>query len=182
LAAILLPVFASARENARRSSCQNNLKQIGTAVAAYSQDYDELMPCTTLPAGVGWETGVYSYLKSQNVFHCPDDVNIGKQSYAGNQFISTGGTVFSAGGTNLAIITSPTTTFEVVEYANGTALPTATTGADLVSNGTTWSAVVHGGSKGSDYVFCDGHVKYFQSIQPDAAIGVDKTKNWAVNQ
>jgi len=29
LAAILFPVFARARENARRSSCQSNLKQMG---------------------------------------------------------------------------------------------------------------------------------------------------------
>ena len=41
LAAILFPVFARARENARRSSCQSNLKQIGLGMLQYSQDYDE---------------------------------------------------------------------------------------------------------------------------------------------
>lgn len=41
LAAILFPVFARARENARRSSCQSNLKQIGLAAMQYSQDFDE---------------------------------------------------------------------------------------------------------------------------------------------
>lgn len=44
LAAILFPVFARARENARRSSCQSNLKQIGIGIAQYTQDYDEKMP------------------------------------------------------------------------------------------------------------------------------------------
>jgi type II secretory pathway pseudopilin PulG len=44
LAAILFPVFARARENARRSSCASNLKQIGLALAQYAQDYDERMP------------------------------------------------------------------------------------------------------------------------------------------
>ena len=44
LAAILLPVFASARERARQSSCLNNLKQIGTAILTYNQDYDEKFP------------------------------------------------------------------------------------------------------------------------------------------
>lgn len=33
LAAILFPVFARARENARRASCQSNLKQIGLGIS-----------------------------------------------------------------------------------------------------------------------------------------------------
>jgi prepilin-type N-terminal cleavage/methylation domain-containing protein len=41
LAAILFPVFARARENARRASCQSNLKQMALASAQYTQDYDE---------------------------------------------------------------------------------------------------------------------------------------------
>lgn len=41
LAAILFPVFARAREQARKISCVSNLKQIGTASMMYAQDYDE---------------------------------------------------------------------------------------------------------------------------------------------
>ena len=41
LAAILLPVFSTAREKARQASCANNLKQVGTAVILYAQDYDD---------------------------------------------------------------------------------------------------------------------------------------------
>jgi prepilin-type N-terminal cleavage/methylation domain-containing protein len=41
LAAILFPVFGRARENARRSSCQSNLKQLGLGIMQYTQDYDE---------------------------------------------------------------------------------------------------------------------------------------------
>jgi prepilin-type N-terminal cleavage/methylation domain-containing protein/prepilin-type processing-associated H-X9-DG protein len=44
LAAILFPVFAKAREKARQSSCNSNLKQIGLAVLQYVQDYDEKFP------------------------------------------------------------------------------------------------------------------------------------------
>ena len=44
LAAILFPVFGRVRENARRSSCQSNLKQLGLAVSQYLQDYDEIYP------------------------------------------------------------------------------------------------------------------------------------------
>ncbi|MBW3625681.1 MAG: DUF1559 domain-containing protein, partial [Armatimonadetes bacterium] len=49
LAAILFPVFAKARERARRSSCGNNLKQIGTALTLYLDDHDG----TYLPSGNG---------------------------------------------------------------------------------------------------------------------------------
>ena len=41
LAAILFPVFARARENARRASCLSNAKQILLGAMQYSQDYDE---------------------------------------------------------------------------------------------------------------------------------------------
>jgi prepilin-type N-terminal cleavage/methylation domain-containing protein len=41
LAAILFPVFARAREAARQTSCLSNLKQLGSGVMMYQQDYDE---------------------------------------------------------------------------------------------------------------------------------------------
>ncbi len=44
LAALLFPVFSRVRENARRASCQSNLKQIGLAFTQYTQDNDESLP------------------------------------------------------------------------------------------------------------------------------------------
>lgn len=44
LAAILFPVFSRARENARRTSCLSNMKQIGIGIMQYTQDYDERYP------------------------------------------------------------------------------------------------------------------------------------------
>lgn len=49
LAAILFPVFARAREQGRKAACLSNLKQIGLAFAAYTQDYDEGYPNTGDP-------------------------------------------------------------------------------------------------------------------------------------
>ena len=85
LAAILFPVFARARENARRASCQSNLKQLGLGVLQYVQDYDEILPGSLMdnpnatPQGgyyVGgtwwtWFQLVYPYTKSMQVAVCP---------------------------------------------------------------------------------------------------------------
>src|SRR5687767_15572732 len=57
LAAILFPVFARARENARRSSCANNLKQIGLGFAQYNQDNDGKFPMTR----INWTFGDDEY-------------------------------------------------------------------------------------------------------------------------
>ena len=79
LAAILFPVFARARENARRSSCQSNLKQIGLGFQQYIQDYDEKYPVfnssnnTSSNNGQGWAANLQPYLKSEQIFQCPSD-------------------------------------------------------------------------------------------------------------
>lgn len=96
LAAILFPVFARARENARRASCLSNLKQIGLALMQYTQDYDERYPASlqgkfggpyTSQTTVGWPGSkfyingtshlfswmdmIFPYVKSVQIFVCP---------------------------------------------------------------------------------------------------------------
>ena len=80
LAAILFPVFARARENARRASCTSNLKQIGLGVLQYIQDYDENFPLavtgstsSTSQPPVGWADSIQPYLKSTQIYQCPSD-------------------------------------------------------------------------------------------------------------
>lgn len=76
LAAILFPAFARARENARRASCQSNLKQIGLGMMQYTQDYDERFPPVyNVQAGlyIGWLQMLQPYMKSTQVFQCPSD-------------------------------------------------------------------------------------------------------------
>ena len=82
LAAILFPVFARARENARRSSCLSNMKQIGLGILQYTQDYDEKYPSRYYGAGGGdaveynsWRRVIYPYVKSAQIFACPSNPN-----------------------------------------------------------------------------------------------------------
>ena len=105
LAAILFPVFARARESARRTACVSNVRQLGTAWMMYVQDYDETFPPTNSAANSVWGpsttyTGKYPckpcrphlktndaitydptvyaipYIKNYDMFKCPSDVGI----------------------------------------------------------------------------------------------------------
>jgi prepilin-type N-terminal cleavage/methylation domain-containing protein/prepilin-type processing-associated H-X9-DG protein len=82
LAAILFPVFGRVRENARRTSCMSNLKQIGLGLMQYAQDYDETNPMRWWDAnGSGggnpdgldyvWQDAIFSYVNNRQVFTCP---------------------------------------------------------------------------------------------------------------
>jgi prepilin-type N-terminal cleavage/methylation domain-containing protein/prepilin-type processing-associated H-X9-DG protein len=76
LAAILFPVFAQAREKARAISCLSNTKQVGLAIMMYAQDYDETFPEDGIfyfYSGTGWASLVAPYIKSTQLFWCPDD-------------------------------------------------------------------------------------------------------------
>jgi len=118
LSAILFPVFARARENARRASCLSNLKQIGLGMMMYSQDYDERLPhyarCgpKTLETGVEgassascpggaihyWYNVLHPYIKNTQVFNCPSaqaptveyyGQGSAARSYGYNRYIAT---------------------------------------------------------------------------------------------
>lgn len=72
LAAILFPVFARARENARRASCISNLKQIGLGTMQYVQDYDDVYPAYYQPnPDRKWPQVLDPYIKSTQIFTCP---------------------------------------------------------------------------------------------------------------
>jgi prepilin-type N-terminal cleavage/methylation domain-containing protein/prepilin-type processing-associated H-X9-DG protein len=91
LAAILFPVFETAREKANQTTCASNEKQLGLAFMQYSQDNDEKWPVGSQTYGEGWAGQIYPYVKSTGAFKCPDDrENLGTMapnspvSYAAN--------------------------------------------------------------------------------------------------
>ena len=97
LAAILFPVFQKVRENARRTACISNGRQIGLAVRQYLQDSDEVMPifqayntaasggAPGTPGHKGVEDELMPLTQSRALFQCPDDAGgpaTGGKSYA----------------------------------------------------------------------------------------------------
>ena len=97
LAAILFPVFARARENARRTSCMSNMKQIGLGLMQYIQDYDGKWPNRCFGYGCyeagyvhqynagcyKWMDAIFPYVKSEQIFNCPSDL-LSYRNAAGN--------------------------------------------------------------------------------------------------
>lgn len=102
LAAILFPVFARAREAARKATCLNNLKQCAQALKMYSDDYEGTLPSSVLNAGGGttvlqaqwlgmlntstapkfpptnslkqtWAQVLYDNMRNKDIMFCPSD-------------------------------------------------------------------------------------------------------------
>ena len=108
LAAILFPVFQNVRENARRTACLSNGKQIGLAVTQYIQDYDETMPIfqaynTAVSGGApgtpmhkGIEEELLPFTKSVNLFQCPDDASdpTTQQKFGGTSYLQIYGSSY----------------------------------------------------------------------------------------
>ena len=139
LAAILFPVFARARENARRASCLSNLKQLGLGFMQYTQDYDEKYPMQEYADASGtshtWAQDVSPYLKSGGGYNlatggiqsCPSFPREQEYNYGVHDFIiPTGGNLgwspATVKTTSLASIEAPTLKILIAEKgANGPA-------------------------------------------------------------
>lgn len=87
LAAILFPVFAQAKEAAKKTADLSNLKQLGTALVMYMGDYDDTPPQTTWnekdpvtrvrlhSAKIHWSYTMQPYVKNLDIFYSPGDPN-----------------------------------------------------------------------------------------------------------
>ncbi len=193
LAAILFPVFARAREQARKSSCQNNLKQIALAWTQYAQDYDEQVLPYSLTGGSGgaavnWKVALQPYAKTIQIFTCPSLTSRPTNGYSYN--FPLGGS-----GKSLAEIKLVAQTPAFVDGLGGNngqtncmafIIPTASPGArhdgrrlndpnnltlGWVGEGNSRiNAAVH--SDGANYSFVDGHVKWLHSVRDNNTANV----------
>lgn len=195
LAAILFPVFAQAREKARQATCQSNLKQIGSAVAMYAQDFDEALP----NSGSGIKADVVKLLEpytkqafGQGIWKCPSHTRFTPQSgwtssvgynveyllAPGPDYPHSGYNGFANSGVALAFLQHPA---ETLCFMDQTAPP---------GNVNLWSYVTRPGDtentdgfgrphfrhlSQANVLFCDAHVK---TVQPWFALASNEPKNW----
>jgi prepilin-type N-terminal cleavage/methylation domain-containing protein len=169
LAAILFPVFAQARDNARQAACLSNCKQIGLAIGMYVQDYDETFHFQrswneTADIGPGawgpsfvtyirWPAAHAPYLKNTDVYKCPSDMGS-----AGTRGLATttaaaaacgGGCTpwFQSYGPNLMIMSGGTTTAPVTLAALNKPADKIAIAESVIPYGfESWSAEYHRGA------------------------------------
>ena len=184
LAAFLFPLTNKARENARRSSCQSNLKQIGLGFAQYERDYDENFPVAYTDDDAlgdynanfdrGWMNNVQPYLKSTEIFQCPSEANDYLPPLRATDYW------YSAPVEQVRNIAAVKNSSQTVQCGDGVAMPSAfvvTHGAiayngdapALKYNGEIWDVTEktdgQGGRRhldGLNFLFCDGHVKWLK--------------------
>jgi len=174
LAAILFPVFARARENARKSNCASNLKQMGLAVMQYVQDYDEVYPIggmlDTKGIQIHWRHLIYPYIKNEGVFKCP---SMGQYEYAAAQPGLGAPALAGSYGCNNMVLSWGTAVdmASMARPADCVAVAERRTGSDwpvYASNTVPDPAYVGDGivsdrhMEGGNYIFCDGHAKWLR--------------------
>lgn len=188
LAAILFPVFARARENGRRASCQSNLKQIGLGFAQYVQDYDErfMDPVIVgLPsAPYGWADALQPYLKSTQILQCPSEKTgpnsapdqTGYTDYWMNHIFNVKKyshlSYIESSSLSILAFDGPTDK----AYASGKGKDWALYAVKGMSNygQLNWNDNAYRHLEGTNWLFCDGHVKW---LTPEAVMAGAATES-----
>ncbi len=190
LAALIFPVFAQARAKARQAVCSSNLRQIGIAVAMYTQDCDGLYPYAVDPAdwstpqiwngqpafqaeipNIGHINDVLGpYIKSRELFHCPSDTGFLQEDFVPGQTIAPNDTPPGAFPSSFAKFgTSYYYRTEIAfRHASDSSVQTPATLNMIFDGCGGW----HGGSifdtRRYSVLHADGHVKSLSRSQVDA--------------
>ena len=180
LFAVVMPVFQGPHHsgNARLSSCQSNLKQIGLGFLQYSQDYDERFPTiashavasSTAPfkTPYGWADALQPYLKSTGLFQCPSEQTSRK---VGVDAVQPGFTDYYF-NTNLdrrplELVSNAALTFLSGEGNDGRDGTDARYNRNVLTQAWLFTAKspVRRHLDVANYLFADGHVKYLKPEQ-----------------
>ena len=162
LAAMLLPALARAREQARRAVCISNLKQIGLALFMYQQDQDEKFPYAAVDGTLGVAERSYqtlsSYISAAKIFVCPSDSVDRAASNVDSLSCNSLSYAYYAKCTGM-------TSTDTAIAADQNAKDTVAWGTD----GKFDTDAPHG-TEGGNFLFVDGHVKWFKSGTTGVAV------------
>ena len=169
-------ISGGAIKNANRTSCMSNMKQIGLALAQYTQDYGGDLPDETLSKNTGWREALYPYVKSTNVYRCPDDPrdnshaspdNLPKSHAANALCLSSGKkrvSVFSLSPT--VVLAADTRGYDGEDWDMTSPAFLPSTGSELYTHKPSHYFYQH--PPGTlNLLFADGHVK---AMKPDATL------------
>ena len=186
LAAILFPVFAQAKEAAKKTSCLSNLRQIGTGNLLYAGDYDDTFVGTELgdEPEYFWADMLAPYLKNRDILSCPSSpvklrftdpvegfpTGISKEweyNYAINDIKGPDGRLMGAAFAGGTAITFPADTILIMDYWPESLEPEEDEERHEVgwvwgSRDATNRALDDGNPRHNgvfNLVFCDGHAK-----------------------
>jgi len=192
LTAILLPVFASVRAKGRQIVCTSNLRQLGLAIASYSQDSNGIVPFGGDPVDVNstaWQTangGVYAaqakqlrpltdvvnpYIGSKEIWHCPSDSGFNTPDFSGGAAFSAHPSAFERYGNSYDYRTEfafrQVLLAQVITWDNFP--PYTEHGASEVDLLFDLSGNWHGNPADEKFnvLMCDGHVKTLNDNQMD---------------
>ena len=195
LAAILFPVFATARGNARKITCLSNLRQIGTANLMYASDYDDLPVWGGDPPDLSGAWGnnadvanmrpqhevLMPYLKNKEVWRCPSDTGFDDCGpFEGTHLPSHPSSYVKWGSsyitrTEIILLKRPISTLEALDFSTNQSVGTA--GIGLFFDAVGWWH----GSKGlfsssrdsyrNNAMYLDGHAK--------SLVNADYLKLWS---
>jgi prepilin-type N-terminal cleavage/methylation domain-containing protein len=190
LAAILFPVFAKARESARRTSCVSNVNQLGKAWMMYVQDWDEQFmprmpdppkiadpyPCKPCRTGVDIRVFSMPYVKNEGLYRCPNDNGVPMSQIPADP--SKGKPIWQAEGSSYCLNTVVTRlgSLAAIQQPSDTYM-----GAEVFP----WHAdnpveawQTRAGRPARVAYFCDGHAKFMsesaiaEQCAPPAAPGI----------
>jgi prepilin-type processing-associated H-X9-DG protein len=182
LAAILFPVFAQARDAARKTSCLSNQKQMGLGFLMYSQDYDQVWPAQPsdgyplMGSGIAGATpsnykdSILPYTKNEQIWLCPSNIANGALvPRPPNIGYHMNGNVIAATGLAEAAMVAPASLIVLRESGRGYVFnraylrPYRGNCDDVIGYEAGGGYMPH--MQGYNLLLADGHAKWYKSGQ-----------------
>ena len=188
LAIFIMPSWHPPRQNARRASCQSNLKQVGLGILQYSQDFDEKIPLINVNDAaisetnpLGWVDALYPYTKSNQIFWCPSQESSGQRNSSMTRPSDRDYTDYFLNRRLAGIDTEKNvlSTYTIMLGEGNDGTDAANARYSLSTLPAAWIAnkesPLYRHLEGANYLFADGHVKFFRPTaitnkKPDGSI------------